>query len=251
MARGRLMVGYLATKFATNLRPDSGEEGLTRGAWEQKRKDPKPQPEPEPPLNGPAYQQDSYRQNQQPHQQQQQSQYSDPQYQTQQPPYHDPNLYNAPNNPAGYAGQPPNNGGYAPPYSGQPSQPLAGQNQYGAYQNQQPQNSAMGPFYGQGAPANYTYQDFKSVDVVLVSHNFGISTMTMSDKTSPGTLLEEHRRGNVLSQSVLKELPGSRFHEFLGSRFSPLVLPRVLVDNITSLLVIFRIWNFNVIECET
>ena len=145
MTRERFRIGVRATQFAANFMPDDRDDGLDRGAWEKKRKDPKPQPKPEPPLNGPsypAYQQNPYSQNQQ------QQQYSGPQYQTQQPAYHGPNSYNTPNNPAGYGGQPPNNGGYA---TGQPSPPLASQNQYGNYPNQQTQNSTMDPFYGQGS----------------------------------------------------------------------------------------------------
>ena len=150
MTRERIRAGYLARQFVATLRPEEG----ARGAWERKRKDEKTQAEPEPSFNDPpysSYPQNSYGQNQQ---QQQQQQYSGPQYQAPQPPYHDPNSYNAPNNTAGYGGQPPNNGGYAP-YSGQPSPPLASQDQYGNHQNPQTQNPPVGSFYGQNAPGNY------------------------------------------------------------------------------------------------
>ncbi|CAF9916591.1 MAG: hypothetical protein HETSPECPRED_002957 [Heterodermia speciosa] len=153
MARKRIQADIIARQFVASIVPTDKDDGLRRGAWEKNRKDPRPEPEPEPPLNGPAYasyQPNAYNQNQQ-----QQQQYSGPQYQTQQPAYYNANSYNAPNNPAGYGGQYPNNGGYAIPYSGQPSPPLAGQNQYGNYQNQQPQNSGMGSSYGPGAPGNY------------------------------------------------------------------------------------------------
>ena len=151
MTRERFRAGIRATQFAANFMPDTCDEGLTRGAWEKKRRDPKPEPEPEPPFNDApyySYQQNSYNLNQQ-----QQQQYSSPQYQTQQPAY-DLNLYNSPNNPAGYGGQPLNNPGYPTPYGGGYSPPLAGQNPYGNYHNQQTPNP-MGSSYGQGAPGSY------------------------------------------------------------------------------------------------